>query len=259
MQLNSCPFGAAIAPAGARCEAGAMIAMLLAAALAADPPAAAGTIPDSVTIGETVQDGWRLKAETIVQHNGDGLPTIYAMRCDATRNGLAVRTFRDGGVSIEIKGGVPDEEGDDFGFTNVERLELDGQVYEARWGERGLPWEFTDVDYPKQPPRQELPPGMLDAPIPVMEAAGGFLAVRRPGEAQWHDVGMLADEVTRARRLRIIFRGSFWYHDAHEPLHELAVPLGRLGAAPAWCRAAMGSERALRLHPERAEPRGAKP
>ncbi|HEX6374660.1 MAG TPA: hypothetical protein VFZ91_02960 [Allosphingosinicella sp.] len=234
-----------------------MLEILLAASLAVADPAA---VPDVVTIGETELNGWALKAETFVQHNKDSLPTIGGMRCEARRNGLTLRVYRDGGVSLEIKGSYPEgEEGDDFGYTNVEGLYLNGHRYEARWGERDLIWRFTDVAYPKPPPPRELPPGTLESVTPIQEAVSGFLAVRRPGEAQWHHIDALGDELTRGRRLLIFFRGSFWRHDRNDPLRSLTVPLDRLERALAWCRRTMASDRALLLHPDRAQGEGSKP
>lgn len=237
-----------------------MLETLLAAALAAaDPAAAAAAVPHFVTIDETVLNGWELKAETYVEEFMSR-PQIGGTYCDAKRNGLSLRAFRDGGFSMMVRGTHPDDEdGEDFGFTNVEALVIDGVRYEARWGGRDPPFRFTDVDYPPPARPDPVPPGILLSVVPEMKVLYGFLLVRRPGEVEYYGLDALVDEMLRARRLRIAFRRSTYDHGTEGPQLWVDVPLQGLAPALAWCRKAMASPRALLLHPERAQGQGSKP
>jgi hypothetical protein len=237
-----------------------MLGTLLAAVLAAaDPGAAAADVPAFVTIGETAIGGWTLKAETYVEEFMSR-PQIGGIYCDAKRNGLSLRAFLDGGFRMDVEGRHPDDEdGENFGVTNVQALVIDGTRYEARWGGRDGPFRFKDVDYPPPPPPAADPPGILVSVQPLMSVLYGRLLVRRPGEAEWHVLDALVDEMLRARRLRIAFRRSTHDHGVEGPLIWAEVPLGELAPALAWCRKTMTSPRALLLHPERAQGQGSKP
>lgn len=238
-----------------------MLETLLAAALAAaDPAAAAPDVPAFVNLGEASIEGWTVKAETYVEEFMKR-PQIGGIYCDAKRNGLSLRAFRDGGFRMDVDGRHPDndEEGEDFGFTNVEALVLDGTRYEARWGGRDGPFRFNDVDYPAPAPPDPEPPGVLVSVQPLMSVIYGRLLVRRPGEAEWHRLDALVDEVVRARRLRVAFRRSTYDRGVEGPRLWAEVPLQGLAQALAWCRETMMSPRALLLHPERAQAKGSKP
>jgi hypothetical protein len=237
-----------------------MLEILLAAALAAaDPAAAAADVPAFVNLGETSIDGWALKAETYVQEFMSR-PQIGGIYCDAKRNGLSLRAFLDGGFRMDVSGTHPDnEDGENFGFTNVQALVLDGTRYEARWGGRDGPFRFNDVDYPAPAPPKPEPPGVLVSVQPLMSVLYGRLLVRRPGEAEWHALDALVDDLLRARGLRVGFRRSTYDHGVEGPQLWAEVPLRGLAPALAWCRKTMESPRALLLHPERAETKESKP
>jgi hypothetical protein len=82
-----------------------------------------------------------------------------------------------------------------------------------------------------------------------MEVLSGWIAVRRGPGAPWFSADVLANELVRARRLRI----GFVEHDRDPepdegPLLWAEMSLDGLDDALAWCNEAMNGERARLFH-----------
>lgn len=206
-----------------------MPGLLLAAMLAAaqQPDRAS-----SVVFARGHLDGWSMQATNVVDHGRSG-PTINRMLCEIEREGVRVTTWRQGNISFIFEGSVTSGGREhQLLHSGVRALMVDQVSYDVERRDLGaLTNRYTDVTYPES--QLVYPP------------SGFFLlAVRRWGSDLWLHTGNITNELIEARRLRIGFRDG-----GAGPMLWIEVPLTALPEALNWCRAAMASPNALRLHP----------
>jgi hypothetical protein len=226
-----------------------MIAILLALALAAAPRADyPPPRPDrEVTFARGSQGGWSMEGRTTVDEGYPGRPgspgtepTIRDMFCMVRRNGISVSILRGGGLGLGIEARVA-ENGRERRLRafDLRAFVLDGATWEVHTrSPNDFTVRFTDVAYP----RPELGPS---------HGQDQHLGVRRPPGNVWLHIGTLADDLLRARTLRLGFREDVADPEAWDnPVIWIDVPLDGLADALSWCRRAMASPNALRLHPD---------
>lgn len=228
-----------------------MIPLLLGLALAAAPQADAPPPPEpEVVFARGSQGGWSMEGRTVVVEGSPERPgfpatgpTIRDMFCLARRNGIAVSIPREGGLDLEIEAGVTENgRGRRLSAVDLRAFLLDGAAWEVQArSDSAFSGRFADVAYPGHEPRES---DMMDR----------HLAVRRPPGNVWLPLGTLADDLLRARMLRLGFVETARDPAGEEhPMIWIDVPLGGLAGALGWCQRAMASPNALRLHPERAD------
>ena len=212
-----------------------LLAIMLAAA-AQSAPVPAPAAMNNVVFARGALAGWSMKATNVID-NGPSGPVINRMLCEMERNGLRVMTWRHDDIGFTFGGPdghvVSGGRRHRAGHGDVRALEIDGVSYEAERRNQGvLTDRFTDVLYPES--QHVYPPNGFYA-----------LALRRQGSTLWLDSSDLNNELIEARRLRVGFR-----ENARGALLWIDVPLAGLAEGLGWCRAAMASPNALRLHPQ---------
>ncbi|HVQ10075.1 MAG TPA: hypothetical protein VMS43_16750 [Allosphingosinicella sp.] len=228
-----------------------MIAALLALTLAAAPQADAPPPPPppepEVIFARGSRGSWSMEGRTVIVLGSPETPdfsatepTIRDMFCLARRNGIKVSVLREGGLDLEIEAGII-ENGRERRLSAVDlrALLLDGAAWEVKTrSESEFSGRLADVVYPDREPESAA-------------TTDRHLAVRRPPGNVWLPLGTLADDLLRARMLRLGFREEVRDPDAGEedPMVWIDVPLDGLAGALSWCQRAMASPNALRLHP----------
>jgi hypothetical protein len=228
---------------------GLLAAATAAAGLAASLPAPREPLPREVIFARARLAGWRVEARTDVEEVA-GLPTIGGVHCEIARSGLKLVTWREGGLTIEIGYSGEDPELD-IERGDIHRIALDERVWEFRHLRlHGDQDGFSNVRYPPFP---DPCAGMSSHQIIVYGCGADVVYAwsegirRRPGQP-WLGTGLLADELLRARVLRIGFRQPDRDDGAARPLLWAEVPLTGLDRAIGWCRSAFESEAARRFH-----------
>lgn len=221
-----------------------LLALTFAAAQAGEP---SWPLDREVVFARGSEGGWTLEALTAVNEGSPARngfdatePTISWMSCYARRNGLLLSLSREGSLGFGIEANIAGngQERQLHGY-DLRSLVLDGATWEVRAGaEHDFTERFTDISYP-------------DAEFGVSSASDWQLYVRRPGLPVWLSIHDLADDLLRARRLRLGFREDVEeINAADQDVIWLDVPLDGLEGALGWCQRAMASPEALRLHPE---------
>jgi hypothetical protein len=228
-----------------------MPGLLLAATLAAAQPATATAPPEDlprrVIFARTRQDGWRLEAKTEVDAVA-GLPIIESAYCEMKRSGLAITTWLDAGLWIQL-GDTSVGPGLGFQPENIRLIAIDDAVWEYRWRRVGYADDhFRNIAYPPPPDPCGGRRGHSVILYGCNSAVSSNRAMRRRPGRPWLAPELLANEFLGARMLRIGFRDPEAPDGRAGPLLWAEITLTGLGPAIAWCRGALGSEAAQRFH-----------
>lgn len=217
-------------------------------ALAATPGALAqDEIPREIELAEAEVAGWWLDAwiETdSVTYPGRALPVIGAVVClmEHEQGLLEIRLYNLGGVSLHLRDGEQEA-------SEITSLQLGDTTWEYRESWTNADREFLDVDYPP-PPTSEPCGGFKGHDIILYGcprvAKASAPRVRRSADEPWLGVSTLANELFRARSLRIGYRSD---EAAEGETREVEVSLDGLEQATAWCQATLQSDAARRLRP----------
>lgn len=231
-----------------------MIPILLALAPAPAPQTANPPPPErEVVFARGSQGDWAMEGLTIVVEGYPARPpdfpatepTIRDMLCYARRNGLTVSIGREGGLGLGIAASVTENgRARRLRPFDLRSFLLDGATWEVRTlSERDFTERFIDVAYPGP---DEGGSGIQDR----------HLGVRRPPGNVWLPIHVLADDLLRARMLRLGLREDVRDPEAgdEDPMVWIDVPLDGLAGALSWCQRAMASPNALRLRPDLAIP-----
>jgi hypothetical protein len=219
----------------------ALIALLLGTAPPGPPERP--DAPPRLELGEATVGGWSVQAWTEVNREPDP-PEVQNVACEMERDWLQLRSFELGGLAISFGRGA-------FDSHRIRRLVIDRVQWEYRWvAGTEATRHFTDLVYPRLPE----PPSNCGltghAAIlygPCIPIEYGARQVRRPGTPHWFFLDVVAPDLVAARSLRVGYRDED--DPPAAPLHWKSLSLSGLDRALAWCRAAVTSARARRLHP----------
>jgi len=205
-------------------------------------------LPYSIEFARTQIGPWEVEASSYVEDE-TGVPMLGARFCEIRRSGIMLKTWREGQLSIYFGGYNLKSDLPELGIRaeEVRKIELDGSSWEYRWlGRWAKNRQFADLSYPPPPG----PPANWDhIHHPIMEALSGWIAVRRGPGSPWFGADVLANELVRARRLRIGYVADDRDPEPDEgPLLWAEMSLDGLGEAFAWCNQAMNGERARLFH-----------
>lgn len=221
----------------------ALLAAALAVQAAEDP--AKRRLPYSIEFARGQIGAWQVEAKSLVE-DATGMPMRGTVSCDMRRSGVMLTTWREGQLSVYLGGYNLSGDQLELGVSpnEVRRVEIDGSAWDYRWlGRWREDSQFSDLDYPPAP--HKYPPGWDIIHYPVMEALSGWIAVRRGPGRPWFGADVLANELVRARRLRIGFVDQDRDPKPDEgPLYWAELPLDDLRDAFDWCSQAMHGERA---------------